>query len=120
MRRRNAQEYNNQLNKIRDITLPNAPEGFYHVYQKYTIKIKNGQRDKLIDHLKNKGIFSKAYFGLPVHLTKFYREKFGYNEGDLPVTEELSKQVLTLPLFPALKKQEIEYITESIKEFFLE
>ena len=69
-------------------------------------------------YLARKGIFSKAYFGLPIHLTKFYRKNFGYKENDLPKTEELADMVLTLPMYPTLGKQDIDYIALSIKEFF--
>ena len=118
MRRENASYYTSKLSDIKDILPPRFPNNFFHIYQKYTIQVKHGKRDKLQNHLAKNGIFSKAYFGLPVHLTKFYREKFGYNMGDFPKTETLSKSVLTLTMYPALEKKEIDYIVHSIKEFF--
>lgn len=120
MRRKNADYYTSKLSNIDNITLPAAPTDFFHVYQKYTIRIRNKERDELMKHLAKKGIFTKAYFGLPIHLTKFYREKFGYKEDDLPKTEKLSKRVLTLPMYPTLQKQDIDYIIKSIREFFTE
>jgi dTDP-4-amino-4,6-dideoxygalactose transaminase len=85
----------------------------------YTIRVKGGRevRDALKDHLAKKGIMSKVYFE-PVHLTHFYREKFGFKGGELPVTERLSSEVLTLPLYPTMTIEEMDYIIESIKEFF--
>jgi len=74
-------------------------------------------RDNLESHLKNKGITTKVYF-YPVHLTRFYRREFGYQEGGLPITEKISEQALTLPLYPALTKEEIDYIFEMISIFF--
>ena len=95
------------------------PNNFYHVYQMYTIQVEKKLRDKLKDYLASKGIFTKIYFD-PVHLTKFYREKFGFKEGDLPITEEISKKVLTLPMYPTLKKEEIKYIVDNISQFMEE
>ncbi len=98
--------------------LPSAPRGYFHVYQMFTIRIKTGTkiRDNMIKFLSKKGIMSKVYF-YPVHLTKFYRKKFRFVGGELPVTENLSKQVLTLPLYPTLTKKEIDYIIEQINIF---
>lgn len=118
MRRENADYYTSNLKTCKDISLPVAPADFFHVYQKYTVRTKNKKRDELMKYLAKKGIFTKAYFGLPIHLTKFYREKFGYKNGDLPITEDLSKKVLTIPLFPSLKKLEQDYIIKSICEFY--
>jgi len=118
MRRKNAENYTSKLSDIQDIKLPSSPKNFFHVFQKYTIQLKNKNRDELMNYLAKKGIFTKPYFGLPIHLTKFYRDHFGYHLGDLPTTEEISKKVLTIPMFPALKDKDIEYITESIDEFF--
>lgn len=119
MRRKNANYYTSKLKKVNGINPPAPPNNFYHVYQMYAIRVENGLRDELKEHLAAKGIFSKVYFD-PIHLTKFYREKFDYREGDLPVTEEISKKILTLPMYPTLKKEEIDYVVENIKQFMEE
>ncbi len=116
MRRKNAEHYTKSLEKIDGIKPPASLSNFFHVYQMYTIQVENGLRDKLKDYLAEKGAFSKVYFD-PVHLTKFYQEKFGFKKGDLPLTEEISKKVLTLPMYPTLKKEEIDYATDIIKRF---
>lgn len=119
MRRKNAEYITSKLSKINEVKVPQPPEGYFHVYQMYTIRVKGGRevRDALKDHLAKKGIMSKVYFE-PVHLTHFYREKFGFKGGELPVTERLSSEVLTLPLYPTMTIEEMDYIIESIKEFF--
>ena len=61
---------------------------------------------------------TKVYFE-PIHLKTFYKKEFGYKRGDLPMTEEISEKVLTLPLYPTLAKKEIDYIIKNIKNFFL-
>jgi len=119
MRRRNAEMMSAKLSKIPEIELPHSPDGFFHIYQMYTIKVKEGQgkRDALSAYLAEKGIMTKVYFP-PVHFTHFYKNKLGYN-CDLPVTDRLSGQVLTLPMYPSLTEEEINYITDEVAIFFL-
>lgn len=119
MRRRNAEYLTGKLSKISEIDVHNPLEGYFHVYQMYTIKVKGGRkvREALKNHLKNRGITTKVYFE-PVHLTSFYREKFGHKGGELPITERLSGEVLTLPLYPTMTVEEMDYIVESVEDFF--
>ncbi len=118
-RKSHATYLNAGLATVNQITLPVASAGNTHIYQLYTIHIKEGTevRDKLKAHLNGKGIFAKVYFE-PIHLTSFYKGKLGYKKGDLPVTESVSSQVLTLPMYPDLTKEELDYIIETIKDFF--
>ena len=84
----------------------------------YTIRLENKQiRDKLQQYLTSKQIFSKIYF-YPIHLTQFYKENFGTYEGMLPMTEKISEQILTLPIYPNMTNEEKTYLTDSIDEFF--
>lgn len=119
MRRANAGYMTQKLSAIKQIHVPSVPQGYSHIYQLYTIRLdgRKEMRDALISHLIAKGITARIYFD-PVHLTKFYRNKFGLKEGLLPITEEVSSQVLTLPMFPGLSKEEIDYITSTISDFF--
>ena len=118
MRRANAQYMNRKLSQFAEITIPVAPEGFKHVYQIYTIRIKDSRiiRDKLKQYLSERGIMAKVYFN-PVHLTQFYRQKFGYKPGELPLTERVAAEVLTLPMYAGLTKGEMEHIALQIKDF---
>jgi len=119
IRRKNAKQLTTKLKEIREIIIPTPPNDYFHVYQMYTIKVKRGKetRDNLIENLATKGITTKVYF-LPVHLTRFYKKEFGYKEGNLPITEKISGQVLSLPLYPTLTKEEINYVFEMINNFF--
>ncbi len=120
MRRRSAEYLTSMLSSVDGIIVPDPPEGYFHVYQMYTIRVKGGKniRDKLKDYLKNKGIMTKVYFE-PIHRTPFYRENLGYLERELPVTERLSDEVLTLPIYPTMTSEEMNHIVESIKSFFM-
>lgn len=119
MRRRNAEYMSKILSEIEAVEIPEIPEDYFHVYQMYSIRVKKGRgaRDRLKAYLAGKGIMTKVNFS-PVHLTRFYREKFGYEQGELPVTEKISDQVLTLPMYPTLEKEEIDYICMHVKAFF--
>ena len=116
-RRRHARFYASKLKKIKEVTLPDEPKDHLHVYQLFTIQLKNNLiRNKLQKFLASRGIMTKIFFE-PVHLSNFYK-KSGFSKKSLPNTEKTSQTVLSLPIFPGLKREEIIYICDSIKEFF--
>ena len=117
MRRKNAKYYRLKLKKIKEITLQDEPPSFKHVYQFYPILLRNSTiRAKLMSFLASKGIMTRVFFK-PVHKSKFF-SKIGYGSVSLPNTEKTSKQILALPMYPTLRKEQITYITDSITEFF--
>lgn len=120
MRRENAEYFNRKLSKIDDITLPIPPREMFHVYQMYTIRVKGGRRkrDELVAYLGERRIMSKIYFSPAIHQTQFYMNKFGYKSGDLPATERLSDEVLTLPMYPHMRDEDKRAIVEAITDFF--
>ncbi len=119
MRRKNANYMTSLLSELDGLEVPSVPRDFFHVFQLFTVRIKKGRkvRNSLIRHLKKNHISSKVYFE-PVHKTSFYRKMFSCNNIKLPVTEELSDQVLTLPLYPNQTDEEMDYVVNSIKSFF--
>ena len=119
MRREIAAQLSKNLSCIDEIEIPKEPAGFRHTYQMYTIRVKAGlkKREELREHLSKRGITVKVYFD-PVHLSHFYRERMGYQRGLLPVTEETSDTVLTLPIYPTMTNDERGYLIESVIEFF--
>jgi len=116
--RRNNSKYLDSSIKDCDIKFMNPPKDYFNVYQLYTIRIEDNLRNKLMEYLKRKGIMTKIYF-YPVHKTHFYKNVLGY-DCNLEVTERISEEVLTLPMFPSLSKDEIDMISREIKNFFLE
>ena len=116
MRRDRAEYMTKKLSKVKEVTLPIPPPDYIHVYQMYAIRIDENLRDDLMKYLSERGIMTKVYFP-PIHLTHFYRTKFGYDRGELPITEEVSDQVLSLPMYPTLTEKEIDYIIEKIDNF---
>jgi perosamine synthetase len=118
MRQENAKYISSRLTKIQQIITPKPIPGSNHIFQMYTIRVPNKEyRDKLHEFLTKKRIFSKVYFN-PIHLTTFYNKQMGTKKGMLPVTEKISEQVLTLPLYPNMNNEEKDYVIESILEFF--
>ena len=117
LRRRHARFYVSKLKKINEIKLPDEPKDHLHVYQLFTIQLKNNLiRHKLQKFLASKGIMTKVFFE-PIHLSKFYK-KSGFGKKSLSNTEKISRTVLSLPIFPGLKSEEITHICDSIEEFF--
>lgn len=116
MRRGNARLMDRGLSSIEGITSPLTPEGFTHVYQMYTIRVPAESRDGLMNYLSESGIQSKVYFP-PVHQTAFYEGTLKYDCA-LPVTESVSQQVLTLPMYPSLSGEEITFITDHVADYF--
>jgi len=82
------------------------PDGYFSVYQMFTMRLNN--RDEVRELLEKNGVSTKVYFD-PVHLRKYYQQ-LGSKSGDLPKTEAVSKQVLTIPAYPTLTKEEMDYI----------
>lgn len=118
MRQNNADVISKIISKFPEITLPLSPDGFKNIYQMYSIRLSNKNiRDELHNFLTTKKIFSKVYFP-PIHLTDFYKNKFGTASNQLPVTEKISNEILTLPLYPNMTSEEKSYLTNSICEFF--
>ncbi|RLI41307.1 hypothetical protein DRO69_11740 [Candidatus Bathyarchaeota archaeon] len=118
MRREKAAYLSKYLSNVSGIEPPDPPNGYFHVYQMYTIKVKDGKdaRDNLKNYLAEKGVMTKVYFS-PVHLKEFYRNRCGFQGGELPTTEELSKKVLTLPMYASLTTDEMNFIVDHVKRF---
>jgi dTDP-4-amino-4,6-dideoxygalactose transaminase len=88
-----------------------------HVWNQYTIRIPNGHRDALRDHLSRAGIGSEIYYPVPLHLQDCFAS-LGYQPGSLPQTERAAGEVLSLPIFPGLTQSDQERVVRCIAEFF--
>lgn len=117
LRRKVASSYDQLFSKINKIQIPKQQENAEHVYQMYSVRIKNGKRDQLANSLNKAGIMTKVYFA-PIHLTPFYKKLFKFKGGELPITEKVSKEILTLPLYPHMPKSETNLVGLKVKRFF--
>jgi dTDP-4-amino-4,6-dideoxygalactose transaminase len=96
------------------ITCPVERERARHVYHLYVIQ--TGERDDLQAFLQEREIGTLIHYPVPIHLQEAYRE-LGYRNGDLPLSEEFSRKVLSLPCFPEMTDSEIEEVVETIRRF---
>lgn len=110
-----AQWYNEGLKNVGDLILPFVPERFEHVYHLYVIRTK--YRDMLMDYLKQNEIGCAIQYGVPLHLQPAYKNVCEI-VGDMKVVEKVSKEVLSLPIYPGLKKEDIDFVVMTIKNFF--
>ncbi len=97
------------------ISIPKILASGKHVYHLFTILAKN--RNALQEFLKKRGIATGIHYPRPLHLQKMFAS-LGYKEGDFPITERFSKEIISLPLFPYIALEEIEYVCAAIKEFY--
>ena len=116
-RRRVAARYHGSLKDVEGLHLPPQPTGeTLPVFHLYTVRTES--RDQLRKHLDSAGVQTGVHYEIPIHLQPIYREMYGFTEGMLPTTERLCKEVVTLPMFPDMTDEQIDYVCEKTKEFF--
>lgn len=109
-----ANYYSKRLSGIKNIQTPSYDPS--HVWHQYTIRVKNGKRNQLRKYLSSKGIASMIYYPSPLHLLKALKS-LGYKKGAFPNSERASQEVLSLPIYPELSKNKVDYIVNAIKKF---
>lgn len=114
-RREIAKLYNNYLKSITGLTIPQLLPQTLHSYHQYIILTK--KRDQLKKYLLKYGIETAIHYPLPCHLQKAYKY-LGYKKGDFPKAESFSSEVLSLPMYPELKNDEVIYVANTIKKFY--
>jgi dTDP-4-amino-4,6-dideoxygalactose transaminase len=112
-----AFRYNEALKDQKHIKTPvRSGDCDTHVFHQYTLKITNGKRDALVKHLNENNIPCGVYYPIPLHNQKAYKDT-RYNEADFPVTNQLVKEVISLPMHTELDTEQIDHITKTIIEF---
>ena len=118
-RAENAQRYTEMLDEanLPSIQLPTAEEeNSRHVWNQFTIRVIDGQRDALRQHLSDRGIGTEIYSPIPVHKQPCFVEHGG--DIDLPETDAAAAEVLSLPIFPELTVDELAYVVDGIRSFY--
>ncbi len=116
-RRSAAAKYNTAFSNHSNIVVPEFDlNGDDHVFHQYTLRIINADRNGLMQHLLDKGIPCAIYYPIPLHSQKAYLD-VRYNEEDFPVTNQLVKEVLSLPMHTELEDEQIKFIADSVLEF---
>lgn len=106
--------YLDLLDGIDGLILPKTAQNASHVYHLFVIRTK--RRDELQLFLESNGVKTVIHYPIPPHLQKAY-ENSGYKIGDFPVAEELAKTSLSLPIYPGLSQQSVEYVSDLVRKF---
>ena len=114
-RRKAAAMYSAILSGVGDIVLPVVMPEVEHVFHLYVIR--TSRRDELMKHLQGKGVGCLVHYPVPIHMQKAYAGS-GWAKGAFPVTEQLAGQILSLPMFPEISSDQVDYVCGCIREFF--
>lgn len=121
LRRQHARYLINGLRNLKEITLPQEKpyaKSSWHLFpvliNKEYLRIN---RDRFIKELAKWNIGVSIHF-IPIHLQKFYQERYGYKRGDFPVSEYIYDRIVSLPLYPKMRKEDLDYLIYAIKEIF--
>ncbi|HAF06822.1 MAG: DegT/DnrJ/EryC1/StrS family aminotransferase [bacterium] len=114
-RREIAQKYSEKLKDVKDLSLPYIQKECEHVFHLYVIR--TSYREELKQFLNDNGVGTNIHYPYPLHLQESY--KFvGYKQGDFPIAEEYAPKLLSLPIFPEMTDEQIDYVVSKIKEFY--
>ncbi|OPY49915.1 MAG: Aspartate aminotransferase [Methanosaeta sp. PtaU1.Bin112] len=111
--------YLNDNIRIKGITTPYQAKDVRHVYHQYVVRVEEsfaGSREKLMEYLQAKGIGSAVHYPKAVYEHPLYRE-LGYTSESCPISEDVSRKVLSLPVHPSISKEDLKYICEIINSF---
>ena len=113
--RQEAAGFYNKLFKGQEVTAPSVTGFARHVYHAYAVRIKN--RDSVLEKLKENGVGAAIYYPIPLHLQKAYAHlDLGRKAGDFPVSEKVAQDIIALPLYPHIKKSQIEFVVKIISD----
>ncbi|MFH1128117.1 MAG: DegT/DnrJ/EryC1/StrS family aminotransferase [Candidatus Omnitrophota bacterium] len=113
MRQEAALAYNAYFKNMPEVITPFVAHDVKHVYHVYAIRIKD--RDLAYQRFRDKGIGVIIHYPIPLHLQKAYKD-LGYKPGDFPVSEEVCREIISLPMYPHIKKQDIKYVADVMKK----
>jgi dTDP-4-amino-4,6-dideoxygalactose transaminase len=114
-RRRNAVFYRDAFRDMKEVATPVIRDEATSVYNQYTLRVRD--RDGLLAHLRERGIGCAVYYPLPLHLQECFGG-LGYSEGDMPVAETASREVISIPVFGELTRDELEEVVDTIREYY--
>lgn len=114
-RARHAAEYRAQLSTVEGVSVQQRAPYSNHIYHLFMVETE--QRDALKEYLESHGVQVGIHYPYPIHLLKAY-EDLGYAAGDFPETEKLAKTMLSLPMFPAMRAEQVNFVCEKVGAFF--
>lgn len=110
-----AKRYQEYLANVPGIILPQQNPQGKSVWNQYTIRVLNGQREAFRQKLQDQGVNTMVYYPMPLHIQPVYKN-LGYQPGQLPVSEQLSNEVVSLPMFPELSPEQQDRVIYAIKD----
>jgi len=110
-----ACRYSEALSGLSEIQLPEVPPAGSHVFHLYVIR--TSARDRLLEHLNKQGVGAGIHYPTPVHLHGAY-QNLNYREGSFPMAEQICKEIVSLPIFPEITDEQIDFIATEIRRFF--
>ncbi|HEX8362935.1 MAG TPA: DegT/DnrJ/EryC1/StrS family aminotransferase [Longimicrobium sp.] len=116
-RRRNAAFYDEALAGVEGITPPVVRPGNESIVNQYTLRVLDGRRDALQEHLKERGVGSSVYYPVPLDRQECFAY-LGYRPGQFPESERAAREVLSLPVFPELTEAQLAHVAGAVREFF--
>jgi dTDP-4-amino-4,6-dideoxygalactose transaminase len=111
-RRKNAHLYTKLLGEVDGIVVPEEAPYARHIYHVYAVRVQN--RDRLMSALGEKGVSCGIHYPIPIHLTEAYKF-MGLGKGSFPAAEKCADEFLSLPMYPELSEEQIEYVCSAIK-----
>ena len=110
-----SRRYEDAFGSLKEIDLMKSVPNSKHARHLFTIQVPEDRRDLLLIALQEKEIGVAVNYR-SIHLLKYYRERFGFKEGDFPVAEDIGKRTISLPLYPLLKDEEVSYVIKAVLE----
>jgi len=97
------------------VRTPRAAKGVRHIYNQYVIRVRD--RDRLRAHMATAGVGSEIYYPIPLHLQQCFAY-LGHKAGDFPLSERAAEETLALPIFPELTETQLQYVVDTIADFY--
>lgn len=114
MRADNAAYYNEQLAECGDVITPKVLGDRTHIFQTYAVRVP--KRDEVVEQMQANKIAVLIHYPIPVHLQEAYQDA-GYKPGDLPVSEKIANEILSLPMYPHMTRDDIDRVCDTLKRF---
>ena len=119
IREKYADMYNKAFEELDEIEVPYVAPYGRHAWHLYIIRIKEElltiDRNQFIEELKKRNVGTSVHF-IPVHMHPYYKNRYGYKEGDFPVAEGIYKRIISLPLYPKMTEEDVQYVIDAVRD----